>query len=65
MPRCIKQSEFDPALHVKISGPHTLEECQQICGDTGGLTSSSVQKQSGCGCQKRTEMFEVVEPVNG
>lgn len=44
MSHCIKESEFDPAIHVKISGPHTLEECQQICGQVGA------QETKDCGC---------------
>lgn len=44
MSRCIKESEFDPNLHIKISGPYTLEECQQNCGEVSGQASED------CGC---------------
>lgn len=66
MPRCIRESEFNSALHVKISGPHTLAECQQICGGVTGLNVPGVQDQasSGCGCSKKQELFEMVEFVN-
>jgi hypothetical protein len=63
MPYCIKVSEFNPDIHAKISGPHTLSECQQICG-MNALNANSV-KSSGCGCSQRApEMFEVVENIN-
>lgn len=47
MPYCIKESEFNPDIHVKVSGPHTLEECQQNCGQVGGL-----EHKEDCGCGK-------------
>lgn len=62
MPYCIKASEFSPDIHVKISGPHTLSECQQICG----VSSLSVPNK-GCGCSQKqpAELFDAVENVNG
>lgn len=49
MPHCIKESEYDPSIHVKISGPHTLAECAEACGSL----SSGFMKQNEkgeCGC---------------
>lgn len=48
MPHCIKESEFNPEIHVKVAGPYTLEECQQNCGQpVSGL--STEKKDCGCG----------------
>lgn len=44
MPYCIKESDFDPSVHIKVSGPHTLEECQQNCDQVSG------QGAKDCGC---------------
>lgn len=49
MPYCIKESDFDPAIHVKVSGPYTIEECQQNCGQVGMLVE---EKKQDCGCGK-------------
>lgn len=32
MPNCIKVSEYDPSVHVIVSGPYSLEECLSNCG---------------------------------
>lgn len=48
MPHCIKESEFDPQIHVKISGPYTIEECQQNCGQSVG----ALENKEDCGCGK-------------
>jgi hypothetical protein len=47
MPQCIKESEYNqnPDMYVKVSGPHTLEECQSKCGQL-----ESLQEKKGCGC---------------
>jgi hypothetical protein len=47
MPQCIKESEYNqnPDMYVKVSGPHTLEECQSKCGQM-----ESLQEKKGCGC---------------
>ena len=46
MPYCIKVSDFDPDIHDKVSEQtYTLEECQQNCGQVGGLE----HKECGCG----------------
>ena len=49
MPHCIKESDFNPDIHVKVSGPYTLEECQQNCGQSvGGLAIPGEKKDCGC-----------------
>jgi len=51
MPYCIKESEFDPAIHEKVAGPYTLAECQQNCGQVGGQSvAEAKQEKNGCGC---------------
>jgi hypothetical protein len=45
MPQCIKESEYNPNIHIKVSGPYTLEECQSKCGQLGAL-----QEKKDCGC---------------
>ena len=52
MPRCIKESEYNPDIHVIVGGPYTLEECQFNCG------SVSLMKSKDCGCGKKLDAHD-------
>lgn len=52
MPHCIKESEYDPSIHVKISGPHTLDECAEICGSSGFMKQD---EKDDCGCRNSSD----------
>lgn len=51
MPTCIKQSEYDPSIHIIVAGPYTLEECQANCGSVSMMKSD----KKDCGCTKNDE----------
>lgn len=47
MPRCIKESEYNPDIHVIVGGPYTLEECQSNCGSVSLMKSKDLDAHDG------------------
>jgi hypothetical protein len=54
MPYCIKESEFNPEIHAKVTDPEALAWCQQNCDQVGGLAVAQAKdEKSDCGCGGR------------